>query len=149
MGAPFTLPVTAEIADVRRELEALIAEADAVAAERAAAAARARHMRRELERAADFGADLLAALNLPRLVTADFVSLDPVAIGDAVDLAIVALDAMEVDADLEDGHDAEHDTADAEEDLGWTACVSQAHLGFNTPDGERDCAGAARPWLRP
>jgi hypothetical protein len=111
---------------------------DADRAEEAdAAAARALHMRLALEGALDHGTALLAALGLPRLAAPGFVPLDPAAIGDALDTAIATLDAMDApDEDLEDGHDAEHDLADAEHDLGWPACMSQAKLGRNTDDGD-------------
>ncbi len=78
--------------------------------------ARTLHLRRQLAQAAEHGAALLASLGLPRLVGPDFVPLDPAAIGHALDLAIATLDALDGDMDLEDGHDAESDTADAEDD---------------------------------
>jgi len=100
-------------------------------------AAQALHMRRALEGALDHGTALLAALGLPRVAGPGFVPLDPAAIGDALDTAISTLDAMDAPgADLEDGHDAEHDLADAEHDLGWPACMSQVNLGRNTEDGD-------------
>jgi len=100
-------------------------------------AAQALHLRRELEGALDHGTALLAALGLPMLVEPGFVPLDPAAIGDALDDAIATLDALDAPAeDLEDGHDAEHDLADAEHDLGWPACMSQVNLGRNTEDGD-------------
>ena len=82
----------------------------------ALATARTLHLRRQLAQAAEHGAALLASLGLPRLVGPDHIVVDPVAAGDALDLAIATLDALDGDADLEDGHDAEHDTADIEDD---------------------------------
>ncbi len=100
-------------------------------------AAQALHMRRALEGALDHGTALLAALGLPQLVEHGSVPLDPAAIGDALDTAIATLDALDAaGSDLEDGHDAEHDLADAEHDLGWPAYVSQVNLGRNTDDGD-------------
>jgi len=55
----------------------------------------------------------------------------------AIANGIATLDALDAPAeDLEDGHDAEHDLADAEHDLGWPAYVSQVNLGRNTDDGD-------------
>jgi hypothetical protein len=114
----------------------VLTEADR-AEEADAAAARAIHMRRVLEGAIDHGMALLAALGLPRLAAEGFMPLDGPAIGDALDTAIATLDALDAPgADLEDGHDAEHDLADAEHDLGWPACMSQVNLGRNTEDGD-------------
>ncbi len=114
----------------------VLTEADR-AEEADAATARACHMRRALEGALDHGTALLAALGLPRLTEPGFVPLDPAAIGDALDHAIATLDALDAaGVDLEDGHDAEHDLADAEHDLGWPACMSQVNLGRNTDDGD-------------
>ncbi len=62
-------------------------------------AARTLHLRRQLAQAAEHGAALLASLGLPRLVGPDFVPLDPAAIGDAVDRAIAALDALDGDVE--------------------------------------------------
>jgi len=99
--------------------------------------AQARHMRRALEGAIAHGIALLDALGLPQLVEHGFVPSDGPAIDDALDNAIATLDALDAPAeDLEDGHDAEHDLADAEHDLGWPACVSQVNLGRNTDDGD-------------
>jgi len=128
-------------ADHRALLRALpplpsLHEADR-AEEADAAAARALHMRRALEGAIDHGMALLAALGLPRLAAPGFVPLDGPAIADALDTAIATLDTLDAPgADLEDGHDAEHDLADAEHDLGWPACMSQVNLGRNTDDGD-------------
>ncbi len=69
---------------VRSDLEALLADHG-----------RGIYLRRQLAQAAEHGAALLAALGLPQLVDPDFVSLDPVAIGDALDLAIATLDALD------------------------------------------------------
>ncbi len=66
-----------------------------------ASEARAIHLRRQLAQAAEHGVALLAALGLPRLVEPDFVSLDPAAIGDALDVVIATLDAVDGDEDLE------------------------------------------------
>ena len=94
------------------------------------------HLRRQLAQAAEHGAALLSALGLPRLVGPDFIQVDPVALGDALDVTIAALDAIDGDTDREDGgddepslgwidgrpqfcgdyQDREHDTADIEED---------------------------------
>ncbi len=63
------------------------------------AAARTLHLRRQLAQAAEHGAALLASLGLPRLVGPDFVPLDPAAIGEAVDRAIAALDALDGDVE--------------------------------------------------
>lgn len=99
--------------------------------------ARTIHLRRQLAAAVDHGTALLAVLGLPRLVTPDFVALDPAAIGEAIEAAVATLDALDGDADLEDGaddepslgwidgrpqycgdyQDREHDTADAEPSL--------------------------------
>ncbi len=104
--------------------------------------AKTRHLRRQLAQAAEQGVALLAALGLPRLVDADFVPLDREVIGDALDLAIATLDAVDGDTDLEadeddeDGHDREQDTADAELSCGWTAKISQIHLGAAQDDHE-------------
>lgn len=79
--------------------------------------ARSRHMRRELERAASHGVALLAALGLPRLVDDDFAPLDGNAIGDALDLVVAHLDAIDAPTDdLEDDGTAEDD--DPSEDDG-------------------------------
>ena len=101
------------------------------------ALAQMRYARRALEGALEHGASLLAALGLPRLVKSGFVPIDPTAAGDAIEGAIAALDAMDSPFDdIEDGHDAEHDTSDAELDLGWSAMHSQIRLGYNTDDGD-------------
>ncbi len=99
-------------------------------------AAQALHMRRALEGALDHGTALLAALGLPRLVEHGFVPLDPAAIGDALDTAIATLDALDAPgADLEED-DFGEPGGDDEEALGWTAGMSQAKLGPNTPEGD-------------
>ncbi len=99
-------------------------------------AAQALHMRRALEGALDHGTALLAALGLPRLVEPGFVPLDPAAIGEALDTAIATLDAMDAaGGDLEED-DFGEPGGDDEEALGWTAGMSQAKLGPNTPDGD-------------
>lgn len=98
-------------------------------------AAQARDMRRALEQAADHGIALLEALGLPRLVTADFVPINPSEVGDAVDAVISALDEADAPAeDLEDG-------GDVEPSLGWIARVGQGFLATGgTADLERDTA---------
>ena len=63
--------------------------------------ARTLHLRRQLAQAAEHGAALLASLGLPRLVGLDHIVVDPVAAGDALDLAIATLDALDGDTDLE------------------------------------------------
>ena len=63
------------------------------------------HLRRQLAQAAEHGAALLASLGLPRLVGPDHIVVDPVAAGDALDLAIATLDALDGDTDVEDGGD--------------------------------------------
>ena len=98
-------------------------------------AAQARHARRALAEAAEHGVALLEALGLPRLVTPDFMPIDPAEVGDAVDAVISALDDIDgVGEDLEDeGHD--------EPSLGWVAGISQGHLASGgTADLERDTA---------
>ena len=101
------------------------------------ALAQVRHARRALEGALEHGASLLAALGLPRLVEPNFVPIDPAAAGDAIEAAIAALDAMDAPFhDVEDGHDAEHDTSDAEHCLGWNETVSQLALGRPSDDGD-------------
>ena len=98
--------------------------------------ARARHLRRELERAAEHGVALLAALGLPRVVDADFVQGDHAAIGEALDLVVSHLDAIDdPDEDLEEDTDLEKG-GDDELDLGWSALHSQIRLGVNTDDGD-------------
>lgn len=73
-------------------------------------AATARHMRQELERAASHGVALLAALGLPRLVDDEFVAIDGDAIGDALDLVVSHLDALDAPhEDLEDDGTSEDD----------------------------------------
>ena len=108
------------------------------------ARARALHSRRALERAADHGVALLAALGLPQLVRHDIMPVDPAAIGDALDVVIAHLDTLDapsedlepylagyyngmVDLDgereAEEEHDEDDNTAEAEPDLepsiGW------------------------------
>ncbi len=98
--------------------------------------AQARHMRRELERAADHGTALLAALGLPRLVDGAFDPLARTAIGDALDVVVAHLDAIDAPAeDLEDDDPLER-VGDEELDLGWSALHSQIKLGVNTDDGD-------------
>ncbi len=62
---------------------------------RLADAAHTLHLRRQLAEAAEHGAALLAALGLPRLVTADFEPINREAIGDALDVVIDHLDALD------------------------------------------------------
>ena len=103
------------------------------------------HLRRQLAQAAEHGAALLASLGLPRLVGPDHVVIDPVAAGDALDLAISTLDALDGDTDLED-------EGEAEPSLGWTAHVYQTpfNIGSNTDveedtsDGEPSLASPER-----
>jgi len=98
--------------------------------------ASALHMRRALEGALDHGTALLAALGLPRLIEPGFVPLDPAVIGDALDHAIATLDGLDAPgADLEED-DFGEPGGDDEEALGWTAGMSQAKLGPNTPEGD-------------
>ena len=141
MGAPFISPKTvtvtdlpepATLADVRDAMDALLADA-----------ARARHMRRELERAANHGTVLLAALGLPRLVTPDFEPIDREVVGDALDVVIAHLDALDApDEDLEDG-------GDAERSLGWTEsgprfCYDYEDREADNADGEPSLASPER-----
>ncbi len=123
MGAPFNIPEPADLADVRRELEALIVMADIEASVRWASVARQRDGQRSLERAAELGAAMLDALDLSPVVL------------DAMDAAIGALDALDGDADIEDGHDDEF-TGDDELSLGWREGVAQLDLGLGNDDGE-------------
>ncbi len=58
-------------------------------------AARTLHLRRQLVEAAEHGAALLTALGLPRLVDPDFKCCDIPTIGDALNLVIDHLDAMD------------------------------------------------------
>ncbi len=98
--------------------------------------ASALHMRRALEGALDHGTALLAALGLPMLVEPGFVPLDPATIGDALDTAVATLDALDAPGlDLEED-DFGEPGGDDEEALGWTAGMSQAKLGPNTPEGD-------------
>ena len=98
-----------------------------------AAQARALHARRALVQAAEHGVALLAALGLPRLVTVGFSHSEPAAIGDALDVVIAHLDALDVPAeDLEE-------TGDAEPSLGWTPHIYQTALNIgDTADIELD-----------
>ena len=93
--------------------------------------ARTLHLRRELTEAAEHGAALLAALGLPRLVTADFEPIDREAVADALDVVISHLDAPDApDEDREpwlagvidlvsvDGAPALDAEGDSEEDEG-------------------------------
>ena len=88
------------------------------------------------------GASLLAALGLPRLVDADFISLDPAAIGDALDLAIATLDAVDGDTDIEE-------SGDDEPSLGWTEsgprfCGDYQDREHDTADCEPSLASPER-----
>ena len=100
--------------------------------------ARARHMRRELEQAARHGTALLAALGLPRLVDDGFVQVDGDALGDALEVVLSHLDAIDaLGEDLEE-------TGDAEPWLAWvtspsTGCVD---TGISADDRELDTADA-------
>ncbi len=123
-------------------IEAIGADLDAMLA----TAGRTRHLRRHLEAAAEHSVAMLAALDLPRLVTPDFVPLDPAAIGDALDGAIAALDTLDGDPDLED-------QGEAEPSFGWDARPSQVHLWngciqgdfeLDTSDGEPSLASPER-----
>ena len=98
-------------------------------------AARTLHSRRALARAADHGVALLAALNLPQIVRAHMSTVDPAAIGDALDVVIAHLDALDAPAeDLEE-------TGDAEPCLGWTPHVYQTTFNIGgTVDIEHDTA---------
>ena len=79
----------------------------------------------------------MAALGIPRIVEPGFVAIDPTAAGDALEAAFAVLDPIDSpDADIEDGHDAEYDTSDAELDLGCDEKISQLYLGDNTDDGD-------------
>ena len=64
--------------------------------------ARTLHLRRQLEAAAEHGADLLAALGLPQLVEPGFNCAGVSTVGAALDHAIDLLDALDGDTDLED-----------------------------------------------
>lgn len=56
------------------------------------------------------------------------------AIADEIERLIAALDEMDGDPDLEDGHDAEADGADTEPALGWTEQEARfARYGVNDP----------------
>ena len=109
---------------------------------RLADAARTLHLRRQLAEAAEHGVALLDALGLPRLVTADFVALDPAAIGDALDVVIATLDAVDGDADLEEG-------GDDEPSLGWIDgrpqfCGDNGDLELDNADDEPSLASPER-----
>lgn len=86
-----------------------------------AATARALHLRRQLEAAAEHGAALLAALGLPRLVEPGFTPINPAEAGDALEAAVAALDALDGDQE-------------AEPWLGWTG----AGLGRADPGDTSD-----------
>ena len=94
-------------------------------------AARTLHLRRQLAQAAEHGAALLASLGLPRLVGPDHIVVDPVAAGDALDLAIATLDALDGDTDVEDG-------GDDEPSLGWEKPGSQFILTEGAYSGDRE-----------
>ncbi len=133
---------------IRADLDALVAERGDITTARPAGcvdidtpsldAARTLHLRRQLAQAAEHGAALLTSLGLPRLVGPDFMPLDPAAIGEAVEAAVAALDAIDGDPDLEEGgddepslaspisgapvggsDDREEDHTDREPSLGW------------------------------
>ena len=93
--------------------------------------ARTIHLRRQLAQAAEHGAALLASLGLPRLVGPDHIVVDPVAAGDALDLAIATLDALDGDTDIEDG-------GDDELSLGWEKPGSQIILTEGAYSGDRE-----------
>ncbi len=101
--------------------------------------AQARHMRRALEGAIDHGTALLAALGLPRLMEPGFVPLDPAAIGDALDHAIVILDALDAaGVDLEDD-------GTAEPSMGWIdgkPTLSDSHDDREAEDDDEPILGA-------
>ena len=91
----------------------------------------------------DHGVALLAALGLPQLVRHDIVTDDPAAIGDALDVVIAHLDALDAPAeDLEDDGTAEEepddeDGGDAELSLGWCRWLfTQSRLGDPSDDLE-------------
>ena len=93
-------------------------------------------MRRELEQAARHGTALLATLGLPRLVEPGFVPIDGASLGDALEVVISHLDAIDApEEDLEDDDPLEK-VGDDELDLGWSALHSQLALGDNTADGD-------------
>jgi len=104
-----------------------------------AATARALHTRRALEGALDHGTALLAALGLPMLVEPGFVPLDLAAIGDALDTAIVTLDALDTPGvDLED-------EGEAEPSLGWIdgkPVLSDSHDDREAEDDDEPILGA-------
>ena len=118
-----------------------------------AAQGRALHARRALAQAAEHGVALLAALCLPRLVGDDFVPLDPVEIGAALDRAIATLDALDGDADLEDG-------GDTEPSLGWSDGKPQFFCDYQdceldtadwepslaTPEHHPEVSHCSAPW---
>ncbi len=96
-----------------------------------AEAARTLHLRRRLAQAAEHGAALLASLGLPQLVGPNFVRLDIHTAGDAVEAAVAALDALDGDADIEDG-------GDDELNLGWEKPGSQFILTEGAFSGDRE-----------
>ena len=114
MSAPFVMPAAAEL-----EL------------------ARARHMRRELEQAARHGTALLATLGLPRLVEPGFVPIDGASLGDALEVVISHLDAIDApEEDLEE-------TGDAEPWLAWVSLpTGLVDTGVYAGDRELDTADA-------
>ncbi len=130
---------------IRADLDALVAERGDITTARPAGcvdidtpsldAARTLHLRRQLAQAAEHGAALLTSLGLPRLVGPDFMPLDPAAIGEAVEAAVAALDALDGGADIEDG-------GDNELSLGWEKTGSQLFLmdGAFSSDRELDTA---------
>ena len=109
-------------------------------------AARALHMRRALEGAIAHGMALMDALGLPQLVERNFASFqindlseDRSVIGEAVDHAIVILDALDApDVDLED-------EGEAEPWLGWIdgkPVLSDSHDDREAEDDDEPILGA-------